>query len=156
MSAVHEEEINVRIASALSSDFGIDSRAERTKNRKRPDIVCYVNGLLIGIECSYQKSDAERDALARITQQYSEIVIALWYKEQFPNLSEQELVEKIRAANFDIKVFVASTDSLTPYLEQRGKKATSEGWYSDIRLSDLNDFFKNSTEFLFEKRSLSS
>ena len=89
--AVHEEEINIRIASALSSDFGIDSRAERTKHRKRPDIVCYENGLLIGIECSYQKSDAEKDALARIKQQYSEIVIALWYKEEFPNVSEQGL-----------------------------------------------------------------
>ncbi|MHB1908338.1 MAG: DNA methyltransferase family protein [Nitrososphaerales archaeon] len=152
--AVHEEEINIRIASALSSDFGIDSRAERTKHRKRPDIVCYENGLLIGIECSYQKSDAEKDALARIKQQYSEIVIALWYKEEFPNVSEQELLEKIKTSTFDIKVFVASTDLLTPYLEQKGKKTTSEGWFTDIALSDLKDFIKNSTEFLVHEEKV--
>jgi hypothetical protein len=152
--AVHEEEVNIRIASALSSEFGIDSRAERTKHRKRPDIVCYENGLLIGIECSYQNSDAEKDALARIKQQYSEIVIALWYKEEFPNVSEQELVDRIKNSTFDIKVFVATTDSLTPYLEQKGKRPTSEGWYVDITLSDLKDFIKNSTEFLVREEKV--
>jgi hypothetical protein len=51
--------INDRISLFLSKEFYIVSRAERS-NKKRPDIICRHNGLLIGIKSSYDKRDAEK------------------------------------------------------------------------------------------------
>ena len=66
---IFESIISDRFSQLLRKEFGIDSRAERT-NRKRPDIACYPNGLRIGIELSYVKSDAEIDAQKRL-EEYS-------------------------------------------------------------------------------------
>jgi hypothetical protein len=61
---IHEEEINIRLSDMLNS-LGLDCRPERVL-RRRPDIRCSYNGLIVGIEASYNMRDAEDDAKARI------------------------------------------------------------------------------------------
>ena len=51
---VFESIISDRVSLFLNNELGIDSRAERT------------SGLLIGLELSYRRADAEQDAEARI------------------------------------------------------------------------------------------
>ncbi len=73
MPEVREEVINVRLAEILSRDFGIDARAERVKGRRRPDIRCYYRGFIVGIEASYDRSDAEE----RIRQELADVALVL-------------------------------------------------------------------------------
>ena len=63
---VFESIINDRISLLLSKELGIDSRAERSGRKKRPDIICYHDGLIVGLELSYLRSDAERDVEERV------------------------------------------------------------------------------------------
>jgi hypothetical protein len=97
MPEVREEVINVKLAEALSS-LGIDARAERARGRRRPDIRCHYKGLIIGIEASYDRSDAEKDAEERIKHGLADIALALWIKQRFRDVPETELTGAARAS----------------------------------------------------------
>lgn len=92
---VFESVINDRISLLLRKEFSIDSRAERS-NKKRPDIICYHKGLLVGIELSYNRSDAEWDAEKRIREHIADLEIAVWLKEHYKNMPEEKLDERIK------------------------------------------------------------
>jgi hypothetical protein len=138
----------------LRNELGIDSRAERN-NKKRPDIMCYHNGLLIGIELSYSKDDAERDAEKRLLEQLADIEIAVWIKENFRNIPEDELDLKIRTSKFDIKILSEVPESLIPFLEARFRKRySSGGWFTDVSLYDFKDFIENSIEYVTKEEKV--
>jgi hypothetical protein len=152
---VHETIVNDRISQFLSREFGIDSRAERTTSRKRPDIIITSRGLLIGIESSFFKQDAEKDAKKRVEQRQADMVLALWLKDTYAGLSEKDLDDAIRRARFDIKVFTQTEESLDKYLPQPLKSHLSEeGWYSDIGISEIKEFVDVAPDFLVKEEKV--
>mgnify|MGYP000592537979 CR=1 FL=1 len=158
MPEVPEYVVNVKLAEILSKDFGIDARAERIKRRKRPDIRCFYRGLIIGIEASYNKSDAEKDAMARIEQGLVDMALALWIKTPYKDVPETMLEEYIRKSKFDVKVFVPKEimGTLIPFLEKRIEKKAepATGWFEDIDLPTLKIILDHAMEFLVKEEEI--
>jgi len=158
MPEVPEYVVNVKLAEILSRELGIDARAERIKGGKRPDIRCYYKGIIIGIEASYSRSDAERDAEKRIEQGLVDIALALWLKKPYKDLSEQQLYEAIKNSRFDIKILVPRelTGTLIPFIEkyvERKVKPVS-GWFIDVDIPLLKTIIENSVEFLIREEEV--
>lgn len=142
----------------MLNKLGFDCRAERTA-KKRPDIKCYYKGLIIGIESSYKKVDAEYDAMKRIDEKLADISIALWIKEKFRDVPEKELEELIEKGLYDVKVFVARElqPSLIEYLLGKiplKKPEPATGWFTDIDLPFLKVIIDNSVEFLISEEEV--
>ncbi|GAB6148254.1 DNA methyltransferase family protein [Stetteria hydrogenophila] len=151
MSWVPEYVVNVRLADVLSREFGIDARAERLSGRRRPDIRCYYRGLIIGIEASYDRSDAERDAEKRLEEGLVDVAIALWLKERYRDEPEPQLVERIRRSRFDVKVLVpvGAKDTLISFLERStGRRVEATGWFRDVDLPLLKTIIESASSFL--------
>ncbi|MCC6014336.1 MAG: hypothetical protein LM564_01360 [Desulfurococcaceae archaeon] len=158
MPEVREEVVNVKLAEILSRDFSIDCRAERVRSGRRPDIVCYYRGLTIGIEASYDKRDAERDAERRIEQDALNVVLALWIKERYRDVPEPKLGEALRRSRFGVKVFVPRgiRGTLLQYLE-RGVKVRAEpvtGWFDDVDLPMVKTVIESSVSFLIMEEEI--
>ena len=158
MPEVPEYLVNVKLAEILSQELGIDARAERIKDRKRPDIRCYYRGLIIGIEASYSRSDAERDAQKRIEQGLVDIALALWIKKPYKDVPEQQLYNAIKKSRFDVKIFVPMelSGTLIPFIE-RGIKKKAEpvtGWFRDIDLPTLKNIIESSVGFLVREEEV--
>jgi DNA-binding transcriptional regulator GbsR (MarR family) len=153
MPEVHEDVINVKLAEVLNRDFGIDARAERVKGRRRPDIRCYYKGFIIGLEASYSKEDAERDARNRIEQGLADITMALWIKEKYKDMPERELVEVIKRSKFGVKIF-APLDILflEKVIEKRAEPVT--GWFEDIDLPMIKTIIENSVSFMIREEDI--
>jgi len=139
MPEVPEYIINAKLAEILSKELGIDARAERSKSGKRPDISCFYNGLMVVIETSYSKSDAESDAKKRIEQGIADISIALWLKNEYRNIPEVELERAIHSSKFDVKIFVPRDTS---------------GWFTDIDIPALKDIINSAVEFLVKEEEV--
>jgi len=155
---VPEYVVNVKLAEILSRELGIDARAERLKGRRRPDIRCYYRGLIIGVEASYSRSDAERDAERRIEQGLADIAIALWIKERYRDVPEVELEELIKRSRFDVKIFVPRDvmASLIPFIEKglEKKVEATTGWFRDIDLLTLKTIVESAVEFLVREEDI--
>lgn len=160
MPEVPEYIVNDKLAEILSRDFGIDCRAERIRGRRRPDIRCYYKGFIISIESSYSKSDAERDAEARIEQEpkIADIAIALWVRERFRDVPEPQLYQAIRAARYSVKVFVPIEvrGTLLQYLERSiaRKAEPATGWFEDVNLPTLKAIIEHSIVFLIREEEI--
>jgi len=158
MPALPEYVVNVKLAEVLSKEFGLDCRSERIRSGKRPDITCYHKGLIIVIEASYSKIDAERDAAQRIEQGLADLAIALYYKTSYEDVPEDELAEKLRISLFDLKVFATAdtTHSLIRYLEDEVEKKAEpkSGWFEGVGLPELLDIIENASEFLTKEEAL--
>jgi len=153
---VPEYVINVKLAQILT-ELGIDARAERSKGRKRPDIRCYYKGFIIGIEASYSKADAEKDARSRIEQGLVDIALALWLKRDYPDVREDELETLIRKSKFDIKLFVPiEIEGLTSYLEGEVKRKAEPvtGWFTDVDLPTLKSILEESISFIIKEKDI--
>jgi len=155
---VREEVINVKLAEILSRDFGIDARAERVKGRRRPDIRCYYRGFIVGIEASYDRSDAERDAEERIRQGLVDVALALWIKRMFRDVPEPVLTEALRKSRFGVKVFVPVEvrGTLLQYLERDIKKRAepATGWFEDVDLPTVKAIIESSVDFLVREEEV--
>jgi len=155
---VTEQVVNVKLAEILSESFGIDARAERARGRRRPDIRCYYRGLIIGIEASYSKSDAEKDAMRRIEEGLVDIALALWLKRSYPDVPESELKEIIKKSRFDVKVFVPEEviGPLIPYLEETLKRRAepATGWFVDVDLPMIKTILENSIGYLLREEEV--
>jgi len=155
---VTEQVVNVKLAEILSESFGIDARAERAKGRRRPDIRCYYRGLIIGIEASYSKSDAEKDAMRRIEEGLVDIALALWLKRSYPDVPESELKKIIKKSRFDVKVFVPEDviGPLIPYLEETLKRRAepATGWFTDVDLPMIKTILESSISFLIREEEV--
>jgi hypothetical protein len=157
MPEVREEVVNVRLAEILSRDFGIDCRAERVKGRRRPDIRCYYKGFIVGIEASYSRSDAERDAESRVEQELADIALALWIKQKFRDVPEERLSEIIRKSVFDIRIFVPlELRGLLRYLEASVKRKVepATSWFENVDLPTIRDIIENSVEFMIREEGI--
>jgi len=158
MPGVREEVINDRLAVILSGDLHIDCRAERPLRRRIPDIRCFYKGLVISIEASYNKNDAERDAERRIEQGLADIAIALWLKNEYRDVPEEELEKAIRSSTFDVKVFVPReiAGTLVPFLEKGVKKKAepATGWFKDIDIPTLGTIISSAVEFLAKEEEV--
>jgi hypothetical protein len=157
MPEVHEGVVNVKLAEILSRDFGIDCRAERVRGRRRSDIRCYYKGFIIGIEASYSKSNAERDAESRIEQGLADIVLALWIKHKFRDVPEERLSEIIRKSVFDVRIFVpVELKGLLRYLEASVKRSVEPAtwWFENVDLPTIRDIIENSIEFMIREEGV--
>jgi len=159
-AGVSEQVVNAKLAEILSRDFGLDCRAERVKDRRRPDIRCYYRGSMIVIESSYSRGDAERDARGRIEgeQRMADIAMALWIKERFRDAPEPQLYETIRKASYDVRVF-ASTDiggTLLKYLERStGRRAEpATGWFENLNLPMVKAVIDHSIDFMVNEEDV--
>ena len=156
MARVPEFVVNVKLAEILDGDLGVDARAERVTGGRRPDIRCYFRGLVVGIEASYSRSDAERDAAARVEQELVDVALALWIKESFGDLPEGRLREAVRGSRFDVKVFVPRDlgGTLLPYLQEgaRVRAEATTGWLRDVDLPTLKTIIEHTADFLAEER----
>ncbi|MEM0172591.1 hypothetical protein [Thermofilum sp.] len=150
---IHENELNVRLASVLSESFGLDCRAERVSHRARPDIRCYYNGFRVVIEASYSQSDAEADARRRIEDGLADIAIALHYPEKYMDVPENELKNRLQESAFNAMIIVPSEiKNLEEYI--LGKTRVAKligGWFTNIKLGDLADIIKHSMSYLMEE-----
>ena len=158
MPEVPEYVVNVKLAEILSRELSIDARAERIKDGRRPDIRCYYRGLIVGIEASYSRSDAEKDAARRIEQGLVDIALALWFKKPYRDVSEQQLCEAIRSSRFDVKIFVPKeiAGTLIPFIEKYIKKKAepATGWFTNIDLPMLKTIIENSVGFLIREEEV--
>ena len=158
MVEVAEEVINVEIAEILSKDFGVDARAERVKGRRRPDIRCYYKGFIIGIEASYNRSDAEKDAENRIEQGLVDIALALWIKEKFKDMPEEQLYEAIKKSMYDVKVFTPRDISITllQFLEKgmARKAEPATGWFEGVTLPLVKMIIEYSISFMIKEEEV--
>jgi hypothetical protein len=155
---VAEEVINVKLADILRKDFGIDARAERVKGRRRPDIRCYYKGFIIGIEASYNKNDAEKDAENRIEQGLVDIALALWIKEKFKDMPEEQLYEAIKKSLYSVKVFTLRDISITllQFLEKsvERKAEPATGWFEDVNLPSIKMIIEHSIGFMIKEEEV--
>jgi len=156
MPEVPEYVINVKLAEILRKDLKIDARAERiSKERKRPDIMCRKGGLIIPIEVSYDRADAEKDAEKRIEQKLGDIAIALLLKIPYKDVPEEKLEEAIRRSTFDVKVFIPRdvAGTLIPFLEKgmERKPEPATGWFTDVDIPMLGTMIENAVEFLVKE-----
>ena len=158
MPEVSEEVINVKLADILRKDFGIDARAERVKGRRRPDIRCYYKGFIIGIEASYNKNDAEKDAETRIEQGLVDIALALWIKEKFKDMPEEQLYEAIKKSLYSVKVFTLRDISITllQFLEKsvERKAESATGWFEDVNLPSIKMIIEHSIGFMIKEEEV--
>lgn len=158
MPEVPEYVVNVKLAEILSRDLGIDARAERVKGRRRPDIRCYYRGLIISIETSYSRGDAEEDAKKRVEQGLADIAIALWLKTRYRDIRDVELEKAIRSSTFDVKVFVPRevAGTLIQFLEKGVKKKAepATGWFTDIDIPALGAIIGSAVEFLAKEEEV--
>lgn len=158
MSRVPEYVINVKLAEILNRDLGIDARAERLKGRRRPDIRCFYKGLIIGIEASYSRADAERDAAKRIEQGLVDIALALELKRRYKDLPEQELYETIKRSKFNVKIFTSKeiVGTLIPFIEKgiRKKADPATGWFKDIDLPTIKTIIENSIGLMIKEEEI--
>ena len=147
MPEVSEQVINDKLAEILS-ELGVDARAERGKGGRRPDIRCHYKGLIVGIETSYEKKDAERDAEARVEQGLVDVAIALYIKERFRDVPEPELKEAVRRSKFDVRGFIPS--------EGRGalKAESATEWLPDVDIPTLKSVIEDSAELLLREREV--
>ncbi|RLF13931.1 MAG: hypothetical protein DRN06_07885 [Thermoprotei archaeon] len=150
--------INSRLAVILSRRLGIDCRAERVVRKKRPDIRCYYRGLIIGIEASYSRSDAERDAEKRLEEGLVDVALALWIKQRYPDVPEPELGKLIETSKFDVKIFVPReiSETLLTFLEEKiGRKAEpATRWFKDIEIPFFKTLLDHVTEFLVREEEV--
>jgi hypothetical protein len=155
---VAEEVINVKLADILRKDFGIDARAERVKGRRRPDIRCYYKGFIIGIEASYNRNDAEKDAENRIKQGLVDIALALWIKEKFKDMPEEQLYEAIKKSMYDVKVFTPQDISITllQFLKRRviRRPEPTNGWFEDVDLPLIKAIIEDSISFMIKEEEV--
>jgi len=157
MPEVREEVVNVKLAEILSRDFNIDCRAERVRGRRRPDIRCYYKGFTVGIEASYSRSDAERDAKSRIEQELADITLALWIKQKLRDVPEERLSEIIRKSVFDIRIFVpVELKGLLRYLEASVKRKVepATSWFENVDLPTIWNIIENSVEFMIREEEI--
>jgi hypothetical protein len=159
MPEVHEEVINVNLAQILSRELNIPARAERIRDRRRLDIRCYYRGLKIGIETSYEKRDAERDAEERINQGLAHIALALWIKQRFKDMPETELTKAIGKSKFDVKVFVPLDlrGTLLQFFEEGivRKVEPVTGWIEDVDLPAIKTIIEGSIRsFIVRERDI--
>ena len=154
---VSEPVINVKLAEILS-ELGIDARSERVRGRRRPDIRCFYRGLIIGVEASYDRSDAERDAETRVEQGLVDIAIALHIKEKFRDVPEPELKELIKRSRFAAKVLVSREikGALIQFIEKEiSKKAEpATEWFEDVDIPTLKLIIESSAEFLLREEEV--
>ncbi len=107
--------------------------------RSRPDLIGYIDGIKIVIECSYDKLDAQRDARKRI--KYADIVVALHYPKIIAG-GTLKIKSQLQKSSFFIKI-------IRPY------SSTNDDWFA-VTLGDLetslfnlsSDFLKNVDQFV--------
>ncbi|PMP90987.1 MAG: hypothetical protein C0171_03820 [Caldisphaera sp.] len=148
---VIEETINHYIGKyldAFGKDIELKCKSERTEfvngYAKRPDIKCFYQGLRIGIESSYQKSDAEKDAENRLNQGLVDISIALHIKESIGDINESEVEDKIKGLKFDCKIFIplSSRKALYNYIKDFKLPIASNEWIQDLDILKLKEIIK--------------
>ena len=158
LSEVPECVINVTLARILSQELGIDARAERAGSGRRPDIRCFYKGLIVGVEASYSKSDAERDAEARIEQGLVDIALALHIKEKFRDVPEPELREAIKNSRFGVKVLAPGDikGALLHFIENEISRTAEPAtkWFEDVDVPTLKSVIESSVEFLLREREV--
>lgn len=157
MPEVSEYVVNVKLAEILSEEFSIDCRAERVVSRRRPDVRCYYRGFRIGVEASYDRVDAEKDAEQRIEKDLADIAIALWIKTRYNDTPEQELHESIKRSRFDVKIFIPiEPTGLLKYIESRSGLTAEPAtqWLTDIDIPTLGALIKDSIEFVIKEEDV--
>ena len=133
---------------------GVISSSEQL-GKGRKDIIADYNGLRIFLEGSYNKSDAEKDAIKRIEQLAVDLAIAIHYREAFPqDLTESELKERLKSSNFEVRVLVAEdiSGTLFEYLKSR-KFVTKKEWIK-VNLDSLANLIKESVQFVISERHI--
>ena len=152
---ISEVEINIVIAQILS-ELGLDCRAERTIGRARPDIRCVYKGFKIGLETSYSRRDAEKDAKKRVEQGLVDIAIALHITERFPDVPEKELIRLIRNAKYSAKIFVPmKPEGLLKYIVSMQKIIISpERWLENVDIPMLKTLIETSIRYLVEEKEV--
>ncbi|MGC8543823.1 MAG: hypothetical protein ACP5NQ_07750, partial [Vulcanisaeta sp.] len=136
----YEVGVNISLSKMLRN-LGLDCRAEQvlhvSKHNKlyRPDIRCFHNGLIVGIEASYDMRDAEKDARARIDQGLVDLAIALHYPQKYRDVTDDQLNELIKNSRFNIKIIAPSHVKIQSLLDfinnQLGRKpVVTTDWFS--------------------------
>jgi hypothetical protein len=152
MKKVFENRLNI-LLSELLNEKGVISSSEQI-GRGRKDIIAYCNGLRIFLEGSYNKNDAEKDAIRRINQLAADLVIAIHYLEAYPQtITEAELKNKLKASNFEIKVLVPEDFSGTLFKFLQNKFVIKEEWFK-VDLDLLANLIKESTQFIISEQHI--
>ncbi|WP_054852956.1 hypothetical protein [Vulcanisaeta distributa] len=155
---VHEEEVNIRLADALN-ELGLDCRPERVSGKRRPDIRCFYNGLIIGIEASYKDRDAEEDAGKRIDQGIVDLAIALHYPVRYPNILKDKLIEQIKQSQFNVKIITpkyVKVSSLLQFINQQlgtGRPLVTSGWFT-VDIPTLTNVIRHATDYLIQESEI--
>ncbi len=154
---VHEEEVNIRLADALNGS-GLDCRPERVSGGRRPDIRCFHNGLIIGIEASYVGRDAEEDARNRIDQGLVDLAIALQYPQRYPGMRTEDLIELVRRSTFNVKIIApgyVKADSLIGFISDKlgGRQVASTGWFS-VDVPTLAGIIRHAVDYLVQEQDV--
>jgi len=140
-----ETKLNIYLSRIFNEELGIQSISETRRGRGRPDILIYVGGVKIVIEGSYTKSDAEKDIKAKVEKGFADIGIALHYKTKISDTFESDVLEKLREAKFDVRLFTPKdiSDTLLFYIEGKKLRSIAESNWFEANILDLTTIIKD-------------
>jgi len=140
-----ETKLNIYLSRIFNEELGIQSISETRRGKGRPDILIYIGGIKIVIEGSYSKKDAEDDIKAKVEKGFADVGIALYYKEAIPDSVESEVLEKLRKAKFDVRLFTPKdlSDTLLYYIKGQKLKSVAESDWFEANIIDLTTVVKD-------------
>ncbi|MGC9209632.1 MAG: hypothetical protein ACP5GH_07350, partial [Nitrososphaeria archaeon] len=152
-----ESEINMRLADILRKNQNLTCYGERQEPHKRRDVVCYVNGLIIVLEASYSKKDAEDDAKRRVEEGIADLIIAVHYPSLLRRLQAEEIERALAGGKFEIKLFVpkhVDPNSLLNYLGVHKVLVKASEWF-EADLSALAELIRHAAEYMILETEIS-
>jgi hypothetical protein len=140
-----ETKLNIYLSRIFNEELGIQSISETRRGKGRPDILIYIGGVKIVMEGSYSKKDAEDDIKAKVEKGFADVGIAIYYKEAIPDSVESEVLEKLRKAKFDVRLFTPKdlSDTLLYYVKGQKLKSVAESDWFEANIIDLTTVIKD-------------
>jgi hypothetical protein len=140
-----ETKLNIYLSRIFNEELGLQSISETRRGKGRPDILLYVGGVKIVIEGSYSRKDAEDDIKAKVEKGFADVGIALHYKEMIPDSVENEVLERLRKAKFDIRLFTPKdlSETILYYLKGRKLISVAESEWFEANIIDLTTVIKD-------------
>ncbi|MDA8054886.1 MAG: hypothetical protein M0Z77_04455 [Thermoplasmatales archaeon] len=159
MDKAFETKLNILLSELLNEKLGMQSIAEtRRGGGRQPDVLIFIGGVKIVLEGSYTQRDAESDVNKKIEEDYGDIGIALYYKEQIPDTNEIEVRARLAKSKFGVKI-VAKEDishTLLAYLENKKIRSIPLTKWEEIDILELSFLLRNIYDFLVKEEFITN
>lgn len=158
MGGAPETTLNVRLASLMSDEFGIDCRTGGSGSGARPGIKCYYGGVRVSIEASYSARDAEMDAAVLVEEGLADIALAVHYRTRPPAayVAEANSDDLLGELVLSVRLITPQrSDGLLEYLRSMlGVEISEDGWIENIGVGSLASIVRNAATYIILEAEL--